>query len=75
MATESKKRKTHRVIEQIQACYCGAPVKQAFNILQSVSLIFKINLSHVIKKIIRIHILKSVARQGSWRERQLTSHP
>lgn len=70
MGTESKTRKTHRTIEQIQTRDYCAPVKQGFNILQSVSLTFKINLSYVIKKIIRIHILKSVARQGSWRDRE-----
>lgn len=71
MGIESKTRKTHRTIEQIQTCHCSAPVKQAFNILQNFSLTFKVNLSYVIKKIIRIHIKKIVARRGLWREKGL----
>lgn len=38
MGTESKTRKTHRAIEQIQTRDYGAPVKQAFNIF---NIIFK----------------------------------
>jgi len=67
MGTESKTWKTHRTVEQIQTSKVLL-LNKAF-ISSKASPMFNINLLHVMKKMIRIHI-KSLKRQGSRRERK-----